>query len=390
MDRMTPEDTLERPSLRGLHVALAGRLASLSRPQAQKLIADRGGSYCASVTRRTSVVVVGLGGWPLRRDGRISRKLQRATLLQERGHAIELLREDDWLERLGLHDLQQSICRRYTLDQIIALLRIPAGRVRTWISVGLIQPIEDRHGVPCFDFPQVAALRRLDALTQSGVTVARLRRSLGQLSVWVPEARESITRLDLLDRRRLVLRDADGALSDPSGQRLFDFAVASETAAVRFEEPPPTADDQFARAVALEEEERLEEAEVAYRDWLARFGPEPEASYNLANVLYRQGKTAAAIERYRQTVEIDPAYADAWTNLGSVLAELGRWDESLDATRAALHVDPANGNALYNLADTLDEMGRSAEALEYWERFLEQERESPWSDYARDRLRAST
>lgn len=384
-DRTTSNGSPEF-SLQGRHVALAGRLASLTRAQALKLIASRGGTYSPTVTRRTSAVVVGLGGIPLESDGRVSRKLQRAAEIQRLGHPLDVLREDEWLDRLGLHDGPGTVRRRYSLDQIAALLKIPAGKVRSWIRVGLIEPAEDREGVSCFDFGQVASLKRLDELTQAGVTSARLRRGLSQLATWLPEATESLTRLDLFDRRRLVIRGDDGALADPTGQRLFEFAVPPECAAVRYEERPLTADELFAKGVSLEQGERLEEAEEAYRNWLGQFGPDSEVTFNLANVLYRQGKVAAAVERYRQAVEIDPDSADAWTNLGSVLAELGRHEESLAATRRALRVDPSNGNALYNLADTLDELGRTAEARAYWEQYLAQDNEGPWSEYARGRV----
>src|SRR5262245_41182088 len=189
--------------LRGRQVAVTGRLAAMSRDQMEKMLADCGAALHRSVTRRTSLLIVGLSGWPLRKDGRVSQNLQRAAVLQKRGHAIEILREDEWLERLGLRDRQEAICRHYRIDQIARLLEISADRVRTWMRVGLIEPAESPHGIPCFDYRQITALKRLDELTRAGVTPARLRRSLNELAAWLPEAEEAVSRLHLLDQKHL-------------------------------------------------------------------------------------------------------------------------------------------------------------------------------------------
>ena len=47
-----------------------------------KMVRAYGGEWAATVTPRTSVLVVGQEGWPLRQDGRLTRKLQKARWLQ--------------------------------------------------------------------------------------------------------------------------------------------------------------------------------------------------------------------------------------------------------------------------------------------------------------------
>jgi Flp pilus assembly protein TadD len=56
---------------------------------------------------------------------------------------------------------------------------------------------------------------------------------------------------------------------------------------------------------------------------LLKTGSQFAACFNLANVLAELGHNEAATERYRQVVELDPEYAEAWNNLGLCLAELG-------------------------------------------------------------------
>ena len=386
------QDESSNVSLAGKCVAVTGRLASLERSEAARLIESAGGEYAPRVTGRCDLLVVGQQGWPLRKDGRLTRNLSRARALRRAGAEIEILREDEFLERLGLSELGSGIRRRYTLEELCRLCQLPAGRVRSWIRSGLLEPAEVVRSVPCFTFQQVTAVRTLDEIVRAGVTVPRLRRSLEQLRAWMPEAEDALARIDLLEGRgRVVVRSADGRLMESSGQQLFEFGEGAREPALRLERSPRSstpigADELFERALELEETGKHGAAADAYGEWLMQFGPDAVVCFNLANALYASGRREAAIERYRQAVEIDPDYVEAWSNMGSVLAEIGRKDEAVSAFQQALRTDPAYGNALYNLADTLDELGRQDEARGYWQAYLRQDVGSPWSEYARARL----
>jgi superkiller protein 3 len=48
----------------------------------------------------------------------------------------------------------------------------------------------------------------------------------------------------------------------------------------------------------------------------------------------------AAIERYDQTVELKPDFAEAWNNLGVALSESGRREESRIAFEHAISANP--------------------------------------------------
>src|SRR5690349_13270815 len=77
--------------LAGVRVALTGRMASMSRRECQGLIRERGGVPVDAVSERTGVLVVGMFGWPLLADGRVTDKLHKAERIQERGGRIEIL-----------------------------------------------------------------------------------------------------------------------------------------------------------------------------------------------------------------------------------------------------------------------------------------------------------
>src|SRR5947209_6883849 len=88
--------------LRGKQVAFAGKLASMTRKEAEKLVEEFGGNSVVQVNRQTSFLILGRDGLLLRKDGRISRKLLKAQLLQRRGHLLDILSEEELLARLRL------------------------------------------------------------------------------------------------------------------------------------------------------------------------------------------------------------------------------------------------------------------------------------------------
>ncbi len=131
------------------------------------------------------------------------------------------------------------------------------------------------------------------------------------------------------------------------------------------------------------------EAEHAYRQSLLTGGPSAETCFNLANVLYSLGQYARSGERYRQVVELDPDFWEAWNNLGTVLSYEGDNEAAVAAYDRALALNPRYADAHYNLADTLEDLDRLAEAREHWLTYLELEPRGAWAEHARERLRES-
>lgn len=392
MDTAITQTTSNSARLSGSVVSLAGRFATMPRERAVELIEQQGGKYSKRVTRHTTLLVVGLNGWPLRRDGRVSGKLRKAQRIQELGGEIEILREDAFLERLGLGEVGDSVSRRYTLDHVAELTSTQPERIKAWLKAGILEPADTLHGVPRFDFRQITAIKRLQELTAAGITAARLRQSLRQLATWLPDARDWLTHVELLaEGRQLVTRDEDGALVQVDGQKLFDFVAGAddsitEAVALRFQAPLPDADDLFHQALEAEQEGNHQEAADAYRQWLLAFGPDGQVCFNLGNTLFALGRYEAAAERFRQAIEIDPDYAESWSNLGCALAEIDETDQAIAALSRAVELRPNYADAIYNLADILQRAGRDREARRHWRAYLELDQTSPWAEFAREQL----
>jgi tetratricopeptide (TPR) repeat protein len=385
MDRTTDR------KLAGRQVAFTGRLALMSRNRAIDLVERHGGSVAPAVNRQTSFLVVGREGWPLKPDGRLTRKLEQARRLQRARLGLEIVPEERFFAMLEGEAPDGHVQRLYTIAELAQLLGTSRSQIEAWQRNGLIAATAHREGIPHFSFAQVAGAHSLRAFLDAGIPRRRLLRSIRQLQCWLSD---EVAVGDLLpgllsDGNRFLFRQESGRLVEMSGQRLFDFSEesAASTATVSWSLGSRD-DDLFQQAVLLEREGRLEEAAGRYRQVLLAEGPDADVCFNLANVLHAMGEIQAAIERFHEAVTLDPRHADAWNNLGNLLAERNRLDEACHAYRQAVSIDPEYADAHYGLADSLEQVGRPDEARTHWRAYLEYESVGPWADYARSRLAA--
>ena len=62
--------------------------------------------------------------------------------------------------------------------------------------------------------------------------------------------------------------------------------------------------------------------------------------FNLANVLGALGETEEAERRYRQSLQLEPNFAEAWENLGSLFLQRGTRESAMECYDKALHYKP--------------------------------------------------
>jgi tetratricopeptide (TPR) repeat protein len=87
-----------------------------------------------------------------------------------------------------------------------------------------------------------------------------------------------------------------------------------------------------------------------------------------ARALDQQGRLPEAIVAYRQFLTIEPRNGDALQLLGIALARIGNTAEAVEALLAAAALQPSNPFLQTNLANALNETGRPSEALAYYGR----------------------
>lgn len=388
--------------LAGERVAFTGVLASMTHRQAAGLVTEHGGTPVGHVSQLTTLLVVGEEGWPLEADGQPSVKLVQAQSWQQRGAALRILSESEWLSALGL----ESPARRqqlYTPAMLSQLLGVSVHEIRRWERLGLIRPVRRVLRLPYFDFSEVTAAKRLQHLVSSGIAAEELATSLRRLQAVLPGLDRPLAQLEILARDAQVLyRDAKGWIEPRTGQRVLEFdeetAPAAEPApvivplsvALRHPQHDWSADDWFAEGCRLADEGATAAAAEALRLALMDRPQNAEYHFHLADALYRRGNLQGAIERFYVAVECDHEFIEAWTQLGCVLAEVGDYEAARDALQVALDRHPDYPEARFHLAQVFDRLGQSAEAVRHWRQYLTYDQFGPWADLARQRLKGAS
>ena len=418
MVRVVEKGGEARWTLRGKQVAITGRLASMTRDEAADWVRRLGGEPTRAPSRKTAIVVVGEESWSFRKGSRPPEGLERAKRLQEEGCALEVISEQRFLEMLpvGADDSPADVQRLYTTTQLSRILKVSGRRIRAWVRRGLIRPARTVHRLDWFDFRQMTELKMLRELTEGGVTVAEIRRSLRQLKRWLPQAEQSLARLAKLEGEGQLLVRVEGHLAEPSGQLRLDFGdagpsgaaapVEAAAAATTGESAEPagaagpgavepaeaaepealSAEERFETAVALEEQGRFAEAAAAYELARAAGGESAEIAFNLGNVLCALGRTEEAVARFEEALEVDPQYVEAWNNLASVRAELGQWRKAIEAGCRAVDLAYDYPDAHFNLAEAYHAAGRRNEARRHARIYLKFDPRSDWASELREKL----
>jgi tetratricopeptide (TPR) repeat protein len=381
----------------GQRVAFLGKLAGMSKRDAQQLVREQGGLPLERPDASATLLVLGEHE-PLPALSVVEGLAGPVREAVEAGQ-IEAVSETELWRRLGLVDLEHHVQRLYTPAMLAELTGVNVSVVRRWHRLGLIRPVREVRRLPYFDFQEVAAARQLAQMLASGMSAQAIRRQLAALAQRMPLAERPLAQLSvILEGSELLLRQGEGLL-DAVGQYRFDFGAADALpiktlppAAEAEPEPDPIENSPAAlmqAAIDLEDAGDLDGAIEAYRSAAAAAGPSADLCFRLAELLYRQGDLAGSRERYYVAIELDEDLVEARANLGCVLAELNDYELAVAAFQGALAFHPDYADVHYQLGRTLDDLGQSGEAEVHWRRFLELAPGSPWADEARLRLDAA-
>jgi tetratricopeptide (TPR) repeat protein len=262
----------------------------------------------------------------------------------------ESMSEESGAERS--HD-SAAICRRYTIGDLSRILRVTPWRIRRWVKLGLVTPLETEQRLIYFDFHQATLAKRLCDLLAQGASLAAVRRGLAQLRRWLPEGDPPLAQLARLEPARLLVR-IDDRLLDGAGQQHFDFGEDDEATLTAMLDSLADLDELFEAALGLEDRGQLAEAAEAYRRASELDPLEPVLHFNLGNVLYGLQMLPESLVSLLEAVQLDPRYAEAWNNLGNVQAELGQHEEGIRSFRRSLLLIPGYELAEANLQRLLD------------------------------------
>ncbi len=118
---------------------------------------------------------------------------------------------------------------------------------------------------------------------------------------------------------------------------------------------------------ALVAANRLDEAQLHYKEAIRLQPGVPEPHYNLGLALARRNRRGEAIHQYEEALRLQPSYAEAHNNLGNALLAGGRLEEATVHYEEAVRLKPGFAEAHSNLANVRLEQGRGGEALQQGE-----------------------
>lgn len=390
MTRLSREQVLNpgKPAaLLGQRVAFTGRFATLTRAEAERLVAQEGGQVCEQVGARATMVVVGMRGWPLMDSGHIPKKLAEAERLRSGGQAIRIVSEISFRELAGLQAPRELGTKSLSEERVCQALGIDGRTLQRWEHCGLVRSHDGQY-----DFQDLVSLRTVTGLVARGVSPVIIRRSLDALGSFLPGVERPLAQLNILvaDSGELVA-ELEEAMLTQSGQLEFRFDQSRSGGETTRPLALARADTRDAAAwieAGLEHEEagELEKAEHAYRRAAALAPNDPAPQFNLGNVLLAGGRLEAAAERYAQAVALDPSHARAWFNLAHVQDTLKDRPSAVKYLKRAIAADPSFADAHYNLADIAERLGDKNTAAAAWSDYLKLDPRSEWSAEARRRL----
>jgi protein O-GlcNAc transferase len=122
---------------------------------------------------------------------------------------------------------------------------------------------------------------------------------------------------------------------------------------------------------------RLREAEVIYRQVLAREPRNADALHLLGMLAHQAGQHEQAIGLIGQAIAAAPAVAHYHSNLGNVLRAVGRLDEAVVCYCQSLALDPCSAEANLDLGGVLHQQGRLDQAVEHYEKAIQIKPEWP-------------
>lgn len=385
-----------------------GKLASMSRRDAERLIREHGGQVIDSASAPVDIIVASDESANAKKLSADRQLLDETLRMRIASGEVEVLHESDLWARLGLVDSGHGIERLYTPAMLAELVRVPVAAIRQWHRRGSLRAKREVRRLAYFDFEEVRVARKLAQLLDAGCSLSTVNRKLESLArLMADSARPLADPAVVVEGRRLVIRREEG-LAEPGGQLLIDFDVAKmgaapdaglvaipfaaqetlrrSSAARNRGSHPRAAEDLRALAAELEGSGHFDQAAEVYRAILFSGEATAEDDFALAELLYLAGDLSAARERYYVAIELDEDFVEARSNLGCVLAEQGELGLAEAAFRGALEYHPDYADAHYHLARLLDRANRATEASPHWQLFMSLAPASPWADEARERL----
>ena len=95
-----------------------------------------------------------------------------------------------------------------------------------------------------------------------------------------------------------------------------------------------------------------------------------EAYNNLGSALRGKLELNDSINSFKRAIQLKPSYVDAYSNMGEALQANGRFKEAIKSCQQAIKIDPNFSGAYYNLGNSLVDVGQIKEALDCYNKAI--------------------
>jgi Flp pilus assembly protein TadD len=162
------------------------------------------------------------------------------------------------------------------------------------------------------------------------------------------------------------VNDVRVALGDPTMLPDFKLNTAAQAAA----QPGSAASElrtEFAHAVSLQSEGKLDEAEAVYKAMLAKTPDIPEVYQNLGGLYALKKDVPAAEAAFLKGLELRPDSSDMATQLAKLYQENGQPEKAMAIMEKAAGGNPADSKAQFNRGIFLLNSNKNEEAIASFE-----------------------
>lgn len=382
--------------IRNRHLCFCGKLAGMSRRDAETLARNNGAKVSAVSSGNVDLIVIGEEN-PL---GKTWMELSSSfdDILRESFETgrLEVITETVFWKRLGLSSIPEPRSF-YTPAAIGELVGVPAPAIRHWLKQGFLKSVYQVGKLPYFTFQEILAAKRLKKLLDAGYTPRFIAKVIASLGRDFPESERILLHIFPTSDPKKILYSEGKNMRDSDGQTFFDFGPDESepegqfpNLAAAFQQSEAAGDQEsipFAEFAGEEtaEHKRMIDAQVVSlcekareqedagqldtavdlcRSALTLGGPDADISFQLAELLERLGDLRGARERYYVVLEMDDRYLEAMAGLGRVLDQLGQSEDAVILYRTALQIHPGYAEVRFELGKLLYRLGHGTEAEE--------------------------
>lgn len=340
-------------------VVFTGKLASLPRKEAQELVQNLGGKAGSTVTKATTYLVVGNGGYLTNISK--SQKLKNAERTNEQGGRIKIISETMFLELVGLDSEYKLDNKYYALSDIIPQYsNLRRDRIRYFQKWGLLKPIIKTNTNQYFEFKDLLIFRKINSYLKQGKSLRAIAKGLSDPVL--PIKQLSIVFDDEIPEGR-ILEFKKVAAPRKTAEEWYDIGYNYDTDSTTYDK----AVEAYENALKVE----------------PNFVP---AAINLGNVYYQKGEKEKARDLYLHAFKLQPNNCKILFNLGNLYDDFNDFATALTYFKKAIQEHPLYADAHFNIAVVYEKIGMKQDAKKHWQMYLKVDSYGEWAEVAREHL----